>query len=338
MRIEEILARIRREITEAAEEKSSEPQAASDAESLPAIAARAELEYLNRNYALFDPASGMHSHRRWLGPLVMRFKRRFRHLVLGVLDRYFEKERLFLLELVRFQNALAERSDRLLRELTERTKAVAERNDLFLGALDLRLEAVEARDQMRRALEATAPSPVDVPDGVEEIASEMAAAFGGGVAERLRPSVARFVAGPIVVLGCGSGEVFAALPAALDVRGVEASGALVAECRARGAAAEQAALGSYLESLPEASLGGLVITRLSERHALAVWPRMVGAAWRALRPGALVVTEGLAEGAAPRLRWLLARQRFGVLEARQVPGAISGTTEEVIVGRKGEGE
>jgi len=332
---EEILARIRREIAKEAQGGGSEP-AAVDAESLPAIASRAELEYLNRNYALFDPASPMRSHRRVFGPIVLAFKRRFRNLVLGVLDRYFEKERLLLLELVRFQNALAERSDRVLREVTERTKAVAERNDLFLGALDLRLEAVEAQTQMRRAL--TGASDPGDGDG-EDIVAEMAEAFAGAIGERVRPFAHVLPAsGTILVAGCGRGDLLAELATrGATVRGVEASAALVAECRTRGLAVEHASPAPYLESLAEGSLGAIVITRLGERYALAAWPRLVAAAWRALTSDGIVLCEGIrAGGPSARLRWLLARQRFAIVEAAEVRGADDGESEHVLVARKGQ--
>ena len=86
VRIEDIIQRIRREITADAADGERSP---ADAEGLPAISTRAELDYLNRNWQLFDPQSEMRSHRRLLGPLVLRFKWRLRRLVLGVLDRYF---------------------------------------------------------------------------------------------------------------------------------------------------------------------------------------------------------------------------------------------------------
>ena len=188
VRIEEIIERIRREIADEANAAPTDRSAPSDVDRLPAIATRPELDYLNRNWHLFDPLSEMRSHRRWFGPLVVSLRWKLRRVVLGVLDRYFEKERLFLIELVRFNNALAERSDRLLREVTERTKAVAERNDLFLGALDVRLEALEAREQLRRVL-------VDSPRGLapqagdaeESVLAEMAIAVGAGLGERVRP-------------------------------------------------------------------------------------------------------------------------------------------------------
>ncbi len=339
VRIEEIIERIRREIADEASGSPTDRSVPGDVDRLPAISARPELDYLNRNWQLFDPLSEMRSHRRWLGPLMVRLRWRLRRLVLGVLDRYFEKERLFLIELVRFNNALAERSDRLLREVTERTKAVAERNDLFLGALDVRLEAVEAREQLRRLL-------VDTPrrltpegaDGDESVLAEMAVAVGAGLGERVRPFVdhLRSVA-PVLLLGCGDGEAFDALDG-IAATGVEASASLVDACRSRGFRAEVAPLRSYLETVPEGSLGGLVVTRVADRHPLAAWPRLVAAAWRSLRPGGVALFEGLDDdGAAARLRWLAGRQRFTVLEAREFPGGARAACERVFVCRRGEG-
>ena len=337
VRIEDILQRIRRDIEGAAPGGEAEAPPV-DADPLPAISSRPELEYLNRHWSLFDPLSEMRSHRRLLGPLVLRFKWAFRRLVLGVLDRYFEKERLLLLELVRFNNALAERSDRLLRELTERTKAVAERNDLFLGALDLRVEALEAREQLRRVLTGSPQGPPtqDV-DGEESVLAEMAVAVGAGLGERVRPfgEYLRSV-GPVLLLGCGDGEIFEALDG-ITATGVEASASLVDECRSRGFAAEVALPRSYLEAVPEGSLGGLVVTRVVDRYPLFTWPRLVAAAWRSLRPGGVALFEGLAGGvAATRLRWLAGRQRFTIVDVGEFPGAAGVPRDCVLVCRRAE--
>ena len=338
VRIEEIIQRIRREIAEGAEARGGDAPPA-ELDRLPAISARPELEYLNRHWALFDPLAEMRSHRRFFGPVVLRFRWMFRRLVLGVLDRYFEKERAFLLELVRFENALAERSDRLLREVTERTKAVAQRNDLFLGALDLRLEAIEAREEMRRALEHDEPAraAAGVSDGSEAAIAELALGLGVGLAERVRAVASRLPAGaPVLVLGCGSGEAFDALDGAAS-SGVEASASLVAAARARGFDAAVASLAGHLESLPEESIGALVVTRVSDRHPLAAWPRLVAGAWRALRPGGVAIFEGLGDGReAARFRWLLARQRFAIVDARSFPGIAPGVEEHVLVARRAE--
>jgi O-antigen chain-terminating methyltransferase len=338
VRIEDIIQRIRRGITEDATGPSDVSPA--DLDGLPAISSRPELDYLNRNWQLFDPLSEMRSHRRLLGPLVVRFKWGLRRLVLGVLDRFFERQRFFLLELVRFNNALAERSDRLLREVTERTKAVAERNDLFLGGLDLRLEALEAREQMRRSLTA---APTDTggllaaADDEEGVLAEMAVALAPGVAERVRPFVEHFPeAGEVLVLGCGDGEVFEALEGTSAV-GVDASAALVAACRARGKGAQLVSLRSHLESVPEGSLGALVCTGFADRHPRAAWPRLIAAAWRSLRPGGVAVFEGLSEARdVARLRWLAARQRFAIVEQRELAPEVLGGAAHVLVARRSQ--
>jgi Methionine biosynthesis protein MetW len=330
VRIEDIVERIRREIAAEVEGRPSDPSAPID-DHLPPISARPELEHLNRNWRLFEADPDIRSHRRLLGPIVVRLKRIFRRLVFSGL----EKEKLFLSELVRFQNALAVRTDRLLREVTERTKAVADRNDLFLGAFDVRLEALEAREQMRRAMGDASPSAAsDVADADEAMLAEMATALGGGLSERIGPFVERLRSvGSLVVIGCGDGEIFAALNG-IRVSAVEASAALVAECRSRGLAVELASLGSHLESLPEASVGGLIFTRTVDRHPVVRWPRLVAGAWRALRPGGIAVFEGLVDdGAAARLRWLMARQRFAILDDRDVSGA-AGAREHVIAGER----
>ena len=218
VRIEEIIQRIRREIAEEAAAQTTERATPSDFEALPRISERPEREYLNRNWALFDPQSGMRSHRRILGPVVLRFKWWLRRLVLG----------------------------------------------------------------------------------------------------------------------CGGGEVLQSLDGAGSaLEGVEASASLVAECHSRGFAAKLCGLRSHIESVPEESLGGLIVTRVAERHPLQSWPRLVAAAWRSLRSGGKVLCEGLPDQASlARLRWLLARQRFAIVEARAF--SIGGGEEHVIVGQRGE--
>src|SRR5436309_1385324 len=64
VRIEEIIERIRREIADEASGSPTDGAAPADVDRLPAISTRPELDYLNRNWQLFDPLSEMRSHRR----------------------------------------------------------------------------------------------------------------------------------------------------------------------------------------------------------------------------------------------------------------------------------
>src|SRR5205823_1063874 len=128
--------------------------------------------------------------------------------------------------------------------------------------------------------------------------AEMAAALGRGVAERVRPFAAALAAGgDVLVLGCGDGEVFDAFDGRGAV-GVEASAALVEACRARGAGVELASLRDHLESVREGSVGGLLLTAVADRHPRPIWPRLIAAAWRSLRPGGVALFEGIGDGAA----------------------------------------
>lgn len=323
IRTEEILARIRKSI----EEEEAAPKDAGAApvdDSLPAIASRPELDYLNRNYALFDPNSPMQSHRALLGGFTVKFRWRVRHLVLGVLDRYFEKERLFLLELVRFTNALAERSDRLLRELTERTQALAERNDLFLGALDLRVEAVEAAERMRGEDADSAA-----------VLAEMAAALAGDSAARLRPAIAR-CGGRVLVLGCGDGAVLGAFAPEVRATGVEASPTLVERARAAGHEVEHGRDLAVLAGRAGGGLDGILLLGLPDRHALSEWPGLFAAALAALGPKGLFAASGLrAPGDLTRGRWLLEHAGFAVEHEEALAPTPAGEIEHLLVARRG---
>jgi len=108
---------------------------------------------------------------------------------------------------------------------------------------------------------------------------------------------------------------------------------------ARGLAVEHASPSSHLESMAEDSVDAIVITRLGERYTLATWPRLVAGAWRALRPGGVVLCEGIPDGGgSERLRWVVARQRFAIVQTAEVRGADGGTTEHLVVARKGQVE
>jgi SAM-dependent methyltransferase len=113
------------------------------------------------------------------------------------------------------------------------------------------------------------------------------------VRERQRPYVDDFRdAAPVVDLGCGRGEFLGLLrDAGVEARGVDADADMVAYARGEGLDVTQADVLAYLESLEDASLGGIFAAQLVEHLPPATLLRLLELATRKLRPGGLLVAE-----------------------------------------------
>jgi SAM-dependent methyltransferase len=96
----------------------------------------------------------------------------------------------------------------------------------------------------------------------------------------------------VLDLGCGRGESLALLrDHGIPARGIDSSARMVALCRERGLEASEGDLFATLESLPEASLGGIVSFHVIEHLPGAALDRLVRLAYRALRPGGVLILE-----------------------------------------------
>jgi SAM-dependent methyltransferase len=113
------------------------------------------------------------------------------------------------------------------------------------------------------------------------------------IGERLRRYVPIFAgASDVVDLGCGRGEFLAALKAAgIPARGVDLNAEMVAAARARGLHVERSDALSYLNTIADGSIGGLIATQVVEHLEPAYLLRLLDAAARALRPGSAIVLE-----------------------------------------------
>src|SRR5262249_29577501 len=96
----------------------------------------------------------------------------------------------------------------------------------------------------------------------------------------------------VVDIGCGRGELLAALTAAgVSARGIDVNDSMVGAARERGLDATRADALSFLCALPAGSLGGIVATQVVEHLEPAYLVRLLDAAARALREGAPIVLE-----------------------------------------------
>ncbi|HXE81604.1 MAG TPA: class I SAM-dependent methyltransferase, partial [Vicinamibacterales bacterium] len=96
----------------------------------------------------------------------------------------------------------------------------------------------------------------------------------------------------VLDVGCGRGEFLELLQdAGIPARGIDLNGAMVEVCRSRSLAAEEADAVTYLESLPDGSLGGLFAAQVVEHMPAAYLLRFLDAAYLKLRPGSKIVLE-----------------------------------------------
>jgi SAM-dependent methyltransferase len=99
-------------------------------------------------------------------------------------------------------------------------------------------------------------------------------------------------ASDIVDIGCGRGEMLAALGAhGVRARGVDISPAMVELCRSKGFDVEQGDALGFLHRQPDASIGGLVAIQVVEHFEAAYLTRFLESAFRTMRPGAPIVLE-----------------------------------------------
>ncbi len=110
---------------------------------------------------------------------------------------------------------------------------------------------------------------------------------------RLREYVPLFAgAHDVIDIGCGRGEFLAALArAGVSGRGVDANDAMAAAARARGLDVTTGDGLSFLEAVPDGSLGGLLASQVVEHLAPAYLMRLIAASHHKLKPGAPIVLE-----------------------------------------------
>jgi SAM-dependent methyltransferase len=114
------------------------------------------------------------------------------------------------------------------------------------------------------------------------------------IAEKVRTYLPLFrgAVGVIVDLGCGRGELLAALNGAgLQAQGVDSNPAMIAIAREKGVDATHGDALAFLESFPDDALGGVVATQVIEHLEPAYLIRLLATAARKLRAGAPIVLE-----------------------------------------------
>jgi O-antigen chain-terminating methyltransferase len=98
----------------------------------------------------------------------------------------------------------------------------------------------------------------------------------------------------VLDLGCGRGEFLALLrERGIRARGLDVNHEMVEACHAAGLEAVEGDALAYLESLPDACLGGLVAVQVVEHFQPAYLTKFLDVAYHKLKPGSTIVLETL---------------------------------------------
>jgi len=98
----------------------------------------------------------------------------------------------------------------------------------------------------------------------------------------------------VLDLGCGRGEFLALLrERGIRAHGLDINHEMVEACRAAGLQATEGDALAYLESLPDASLGGLIAVQVVEHFQPAYLTTFLDVAYHKLKPGSKIVLETL---------------------------------------------
>jgi O-antigen chain-terminating methyltransferase len=201
----------------------------------------------------------------------------------------------------RLASALATtRSELVLEAFDRRQESLARRLDGLLALRD-RVEVLSAElHALRAGLSADQPAPAAVETALTAAGDAGYVAFEArfrGRPEDVRAKLEGYVdffAGlsPVADLGCGRGEFLELLrDAGVTASGVDGNAGFVQDCRARGLDVIHADLLAFLRARSEASLGGVFAAQVAEHLRPAVLQEMLRQAWRALRPGGLLLLE-----------------------------------------------
>lgn len=118
-----------------------------------------------------------------------------------------------------------------------------------------------------------------------------------GPSEEIRARLVDYVdefdgASEVLDVGCGRGEFLELLrERGISARGVDVNHEMVERCRARGLDVVESDALAYLESLPDASLGGLFGAQVVEHLEPGYLLRFLETAYHKLRPGSKIVLE-----------------------------------------------
>ena len=204
--------------------------------------------------------------------------------------------------LVQFLQTITPLSDTHYREITDAITQLRSVTDVAQKTAMLAKREVERYAGATGATRATSATSANAP--VVPVAPAPADFQYVGFEDRFRGSesdirarLADYVpyfAGQSNVLdvGCGRGEFLALLKqSGITAKGLDLNPEMIEVCKSRGLDATTADARSYLQGIPDESLGGLIAVQVVEHLEPAYLTQMLGLAFDKVRPGGRIVLE-----------------------------------------------
>jgi SAM-dependent methyltransferase len=203
--------------------------------------------------------------------------------------------------LATFQSLLIQFLQQITPYIDSKLRIIEQRAaDAAMAAAIAQRAATTAQRSLENAPAGINPAPVAQPFRAAETADPTYVSFEDcfrGSEAEIRSRQADYVqlfsgASDVIDAGCGRGEFLSLLKeAGISARGLDLNAEMVEVCRARGVTADRADAVTYLEGLPDASVGGLFAAQVVEHLSPDRLIALLRAAGRALRPGARLVLE-----------------------------------------------
>jgi SAM-dependent methyltransferase len=147
---------------------------------------------------------------------------------------------------------------------------------------------------------------------------------------------------PVLDVGCGRGELLQLLgEAEIEASGIDIDPGMVERSRAKGLPVEQADAVSYLDELPEGSLGAVIAVQVIEHLPYEDLQRLFELSRRALAPGGLLVAETINPHSLPAFKtfWVDPTHRAPIFpEVAHALALIHGFAEARILYPHGSGD
>ncbi|MGB3562047.1 MAG: methyltransferase domain-containing protein [Thermoanaerobaculia bacterium] len=244
-----------------------------------------------------------------VGSVIVRLKRLLRPLVKTPVADLWDRQRRYNIVLLDHLEEHRARLAHLEAVKREGFDDVSRHTDALFALVDQKLDRYRRESQhlwgrlggLLALAESDAKRPAEEVQGLEEVWKEQGYLELEDRFRGTRDEIGRrmeiylpYLAdrGEILDLGCGRGELLALLRVqGIPARGIDSSEEMIGECRNQDLKVEQGDLFEILNDLPEGQLGGVVSFHVIEHLPADSIDRLVRLAWRALRPGGVLILE-----------------------------------------------